>query len=311
MIGYENSTAQAYAEENEIPFATVDAAVVIDIQTGKVYESAAAALQGCTDGSTVQLFDSIKETVQTDKNITLDLNGFTVTGDITATDGAVVTLKDSSTDDYSAEGGYGKIVGSVEGVEAAKGYMMITENGETSFHRLNLDTVGVNVRAAKSGMYFSSQFGGDEVVKRNIVAYGTAMGAGKMPDFRDKTFTRFDAATWTPGCDSKGNSNNLANGTLLQGILSEDFGYSSNKRNADMKIYSQAYVELEDGTRILGDVVCYSLRDIFEGTDTIVGVDQIWNDLEDEQKQPVLQLYADFQRVLRGWNIPNIKTAAI
>lgn len=286
--------------------------VVVEIgNTTQAFGSVSEAIEKCDAGSVITLKNNAEETISVSKNVTLDLNGFAITGDVTATDGAVVTLKDSSTDDYSAEGGYGKIVGSVEGVEAAKGYMMITENGETSFHRLNLDTINVNVRAEKSGMYFGSQFGGDEVVKRNIVAYGTAMGAGKMPDFRDKTFTRFDAKNWKPGCDEKGNSNNLANGTLLQGIMSKNNGYSSNKRNADMKIYSQAYVELEDGTRILGDVVCYSLRDIFEGTDTIVGVDQIWNDLEDEQKQPVLQLYADFQRILRSWNIPNIKTAAI
>ena len=77
-----------------------------------------------------------------------------------------------------------------------------------------------------------------------------------------------------------------------------------------MKIYSQAYVELEDGTRILGDVVCYSLRDTFTGNETITGIDQSWSSLTDAQKTPVLQMYNDFERIMRGWNIPNIKAAA-
>ena len=189
--------------------------------------------------------------------------------------------------------------------------MMITENGETSFHRLNLDTVSVSLRASAAGIYFGSQFGGDEVVKRNIVAYGTAMGADKLPDFADeKTFTRFAAENWVPGCDADGNANNLSHGTLLRDILHKDYGYSSNKLYADMKIYSRAYVELADGTRILGDVVCFSLRDIFEGVEGIAGIDQSWGDLTDEQRLPVLQMYNDFERVMRGWNIPNIKADA-
>ena len=86
--------------------------------------------------------------------------------------------------------------------------------------------------------------------------------------------------------------------------------YSSNKMYADMKIYSRAYVELADGTRILGDVVCFSLHDVFEGTDMIAGVDQMWNKLTADQKQPVLQLYAQFENFMGDWNIPNIKAAA-
>ena len=243
------------------------------------------------------------------EDLYIDLNGFDLSGTI-ITNGFKIYAKDSATDDYSAEGGYGKIIGSVEGVEAAEGYMMITENGETSFHRLNLDTVSVSLRASAAGIYFGSQFGGDEVVKRNIVAYGTAMGANKLPDFGEKTYTRFDAENWVPGCDADGNANNLSHGTLLRDILHKDYGYSSNKLYADMKIYSRAYIELADGTRILGDVVCFSLRDIFEGVEGIAGIDQSWGDLTDEQRLPVLQMYNDFERVMRGWNIPNIKADA-
>lgn len=287
--------------------------IAVDIEMGNLtqsFGSVSEAVENCEAGSVITLKDNTVENIVVSKDISLDLNGFAITGDITATDGAAVTLKDSSTDDYSTEGGYGKITGTVTGVEAAKGYMKITENGETSFHRLNLDTVGVTARAIAGGMYFNSQFGGDEVVKRNIVAYGTAMGAGKMPNFADKTYTRIDAKNWMTGCDTEGNSRNLANGTVLQGILGKNSGFSANVRNSQMQIYSQAYIELADGTRILGDVVCYSLRDVFEGTDTINGIDQIWNTLNDTQKQPVLQLYADFQRIMHGWNIPNIKAAA-
>ena len=265
------------------------------------------------DGTSLKLQESVTEDVVVDKNIYLNLNGCSINGSVTVAEGYTLYVKDSQTDDYTVEdgNGYGKITGAVSGVVAQEGYMMITEGEETSFHRLNLDTVGLTLRANVTGVYYQSQFGGDEVIKRNIVAYGTALGAGQMPTFADKTYTRFaDMTTWKPGMNANGYSNNLKNGTILQGIMSADGGYSSNKRNAGVKIYSQAYVELPNGTRILGKAVGYSLQDIIQGAEGIIGTDAMWNNLEQEQKDPILSMYATYERIMRNWNIPNIKAAA-
>ena len=311
LQGYAGSTTQIYAEENGITFVEITNDAVVDSITGTVYASLKDAVDATAAGSTLVLLTDLTENVNVQKSITLDLNGCTVKGSITVTNGAVVEAKDTKTDDYTVEDGegYGKITGVVSGVVAQKGYMMITENDGISFHRLNLSTEKLTLRASAVGMYYQSQFGGDEVIKRNIVAYGSAMGAGKMPDFAQKTYTRFDVQTWTPGSNAEGNSNNFANGTLLKGIMDEGNGYSSNTRNAKIKVYSQAYVELADGTRILGDAVSYSLQEIMEGTDGLVGADAIWNDLTDEQKTPVLSMYNTYKRIMRNWNIPNIKAA--
>ena len=277
-----------------------DAAVTV-LETGERYPTVTAALAACENGSTLVMAANVTEDIHITKDVLLDLNHFTITGNVTVAPGVKAQGRDLSTSDYSIQGGYGKINGTVTGMEAADGYLMITEEGVTSFHCLNLDTVAVNLRAAQAGLYFTSRFGGDEVIQRNIVAFGTAMGAGKMPDFADKTYTRFEASAWKTGCDSEGA------GTLLEGILAQG---GDNAANAQVKIYSQAYVELADGTRILGDAVCFSLQEVFEGAQSIRGVDRMWADLTEAQKQPVLQLYKTFEGTMSGWNIPNIKNSA-
>jgi len=149
------------------------------------------------------------------------------------------------------------------------------------------------------------------VIRRNIVAYGSALGAGITPNFADLTYTRItDMTTWQVGVNADGNSKNLQNGTILQNIMTEGAVTATNQRNAEMKVYTQAYVELADGTRILGKTVCCSLRDLIEGTKDITGVDQLWDSLTAVQQQAMLTLYESFADVLSAWNIPNIKNAA-
>ena len=100
------------------------------------------------------------------------------------------------------------------------------------------------------------------------------------------------------------------NSVLLKGIMREGNAYSINKRNGNMAVHCQAYVELADGTRILGKTVCCSLQDMIEGTKGITGVDQIWNSLTAAQQQAMLQMYKTFEDVMSTWNIPNLKAAA-
>ena len=280
-------------------------AAVVNTTTGVGFEDLSQALTQAADGDTLMLLKPVTGNLHTAKSITLDLNGCSITGNITSDADALLLWKDSKTDDYTVEDGegYGKISGSISGA-AAEGYLQIVENGEISFHRLNLDPETVSVRPSLAGMYFGSRFGGDEVIGRNIVAYGSALGAGKLPDFADRTYTRFTEG-WQAGPEG-----NRKNGTILQNIMTAGQDTATNKQNARMKIYTQAYVELADGTRILGKTVCCSLQDMIEGTKGITGVDQIWNSLTAAQQQAMLQMYKTFEDVMSTWNIPNLKAAA-
>jgi len=270
------------------------------------------------NGAVMRLLQDSAENVTFDQETYLDLNGFDVAG-VSVNEGVTLYVFDSETDDYTVEDGigYGKLVstsgdGTISALPSGTaisrdGYLMIKENDGTSFHRLNLNTVGLSLRASEVGVYYQSQFGGDEVIKRNIAAYGSALGAGQAPTFADKTYTRFEAATWQCGTDSNGNSKNLSNGTILTGIMQTKNTYSINKRNGGIQIYSQAYIELTDGTRVTGPCVQYSLQQIMEGAEGLIGVDPTWDTLTEEKQTPIIDMYNTFSSVVSKWNIPRIK----
>lgn len=290
-----------------------ESAVATNITTGESYLTIAQALETCSEGDALLLLETVTEDIQITKSIALDLNGCNIEGKITLGTGVTVQLKDSKTDDYTVEDGegYGKISAAVEGLVAQEGYLKITEDGVTSFHRLNLDPVSINVRPSVAGIYYSSQFGGDEVIRRNIVAYGSALGAGIVPNFADNTYTRItDMTTWQVGTDASGKSNNRKNGTILLNIMAADALTADNQHGAEMKIYSRAYVELADGTRILGRTVRCSLREMVEGTEYVTGVDQMWSSLTTAQQEAMVQMYKQYADVMSSWNIPNIKASA-
>lgn len=238
----------------------------------------------------------------------IDLNGYNI-GTLMIENGAFVTVKDSQTDDYDAENdrGYGTIAAVSGGsVTAAKGYVLIEENGVTSAHKLTLTVSGVSLRATEldtygASVYYQCTFGGDEVIRDHLDAYGVAMGAGKSPDFRKNSYTtKTDTKNWISGAEFTDNS------TLLKGIMKQRNDPSVNERNGSMDIYCQAYVEV-NGNRITGPSVCFSLQDIVEGTDTLSGVEQQWSSLESTQKTAAESLYNAFTSVVNNWSIPQIR----
>lgn len=264
------------------------------------------------------LNDASKEDIIITQTTYMDLNGNSI-GSVDVQSGTLFVF-DSQTDDFTVEDGigYGKIASVKGDVQALaggdlfkNGYLMITEtdteNTDVSFHRLSVDTTGVALRATDiatngAAIYYQSGFGGDEVIQAKVKAFGIAMGAGKAPDFRANTYTRTDdMTTWESG------KLNVFNGTLLKNIMKTSNSYTINNRNSSTQVYSQAYIELTDGTRILGGSYNLSLKQIMEGTATSTGVDGLWETLDADQKQPVINMFNAFQDVMGAWKIPYIK----
>lgn len=280
--------------------------------------------------------DVAEDSLSITKNTYLDLAGWDITANTGFTaDGVTLYVFDSETDDYTVENGngYGIMQGDIavaaEGlpmdsdiVTAVKPtdlYLKIVEAGSgTSFHRLNLRFAGLTLRPDSMknntywpGLFYNSQFGGDEVIKRNITSYGVGMSAIADEEMftRDKSYTEISAENWIVGCDAKGNSKNLENGTILTGILKTTNVGMINRRNGTRQVRGQNYVLLKDGTRVVGPVVSYSLKDVFEGNN-IVGIDENWEKWSDATKTDILTLYSTYNNVLRFWDLPNIKAAA-
>ena len=266
------------------------------------------------------------------KTTYLDLAGYDVQNTGYDANGTLYIF-DSETDDYTVKNGngYGLINGDI--AAAAEGlpmdsdivtavkptdlYLKITEDDGTSFHRLNLRFAGLTLRPDSlqdgtywPGLFYKSQFGGDEVVKRNITYYGIGMSAidGEEMFTRDNSYTEIAAENWQVGADADGNSLNMTNGTILTGIMKTTNPSIINRRNGGRAVRGQNYVLLLDGTRIVGPEISFSLQDVFEGNG-INGVDDRWETWSAQTQTDIKTLYTKFSTVMRFWNIPNIKEA--
>ena len=228
------------------------------------------------------------------ENTELNLAGYSI-GTLTVKPGVTVTV--------SNVGNIGEVKGGGI-VELADGEMNLAGN------KLTLKTAGISLRAdnvAKNGasVYYTSTFGGNQAVKDQIAAYGTAMYVGSSKNlFADNTYTRNEDLSGWNTADATFNDN----GVLLKGILKTGNAYSINKSNATKQIYNVPYVELADGTRITGATVNRSLQQVVEtatddknpGTDT-------WDKLSYTQKTNVVNMYNTFERFMSTWDMPRLE----
>lgn len=171
-------------------------AAIID-STGKQtpYPSLKAAVDTYSpDNSTapknyIQMLHSTTESITTDKDLYLDLNGCTVTGDFTM-NGNTLYGMDSSSKEYVAP--KGKIVGAVSGyartcqsptvkvddVDTYDRYVAILGNEDTtqtlSFHHFNISVTGYRfeLAAPKCALFFIGKFQGDKAAKDHLKSLG-------------------------------------------------------------------------------------------------------------------------------------------
>ena len=139
-----------------------------------------------SNGNTyIKMLHSTTENITTNKDLYLDLNGCTVTGDISVTNGYKLYGMDNSSKEYIAPSG--KIVGTVTGTVAPTyqtpgdtndRYVAIlgVENGTPtlSFHRFNISVTGYRfeLKAPECALFFIGKFQGDDAAKNHLKELG-------------------------------------------------------------------------------------------------------------------------------------------
>lgn len=165
------------------PYATLQAAVKEYTPNGKNY---------------IKLLHSTTENITTaniniTKDIYLDLNGYTVTGDFDMGDKTLYGM-DSKTDEYNGTKA-GKIVGKVTGCAptyqtpgdtndcyvAIQGKEADKETANLSFHRFNISVTGYRfeLAAPQCALFFIGKFQGDEAAKNHLTKLGFTLKDGK------------------------------------------------------------------------------------------------------------------------------------
>lgn len=164
---------------------------VAEIGTTKydtLQEAVTKFLQGSSN-TYIKMLHSTTESINSTSNLYLDLNGCTVTGTITVTNGHTLYGMDSTTDNYDGTKA-GKIVGTVTGnvalvhetsTKRVAGYDSLryvaikNEDGtEYTFHRFNISVSGYRfeLAAPKCALFFIGKFQGDKAARDYLTSLG-------------------------------------------------------------------------------------------------------------------------------------------
>lgn len=154
------------------------------------------------------------------------------------------------------------------------------------YKAVDLSLSTVTLRSDRAGLYYTGSFRVEENVE--ILRKGIAVSVFSDQPVADGTDSH---SRWTEESTS----------VLVFNILSTRYDAASNASRGEIPVYARAYVQLKDGRYIYSDVTAWNLRQVVESTDAQ------WATLNEEQKAAITALYAKYQPVLDGWNIPNLK----
>ena len=160
--------------------------------------------------------------------------------------------------------------------------------------QLSLQTQQVSVRCDEAGVYYQCQFEVPLSLRSEVAGYGIALGVGKHPTWEEGTYVQWQQ--WSE----------YGHSILVRNILAEGSTAEENCENAQMNIICVPYVEWADGTRTEGTPASYSLQELFEGTETTRGIDDLWETLSARQQESALELYDRFSEVMGTWEMTNI-----
>ena len=285
-----------------IPVAIVQNGVVIS-----EHNSMTEAMAQLADGQTLMLQRDLDETVTVTKDVTLDLNGNDLTA-VNVTSGTLY-VTDSTTDDYTVSDGiYGKIGQVSEGVQGLvideyERYLAYTEEGGTSFHKLRMGLTGMNLRGSVAGLYFESDFKGDDKVKALISGYGVAMSLNAD----DLGGTSLQGKVYTSLAKSNFNGSKAATSSILANVMSLTQGNTTNRRNANMKVYGRPYIKFTDGTLLWGTTQGRSLKEQVQLINAELALNPDY--LSDSQSLELANMCFKFQRAMSTWEIPAVQAA--
>jgi len=262
----------------------------------EVYLTSAEAL-AAADGKTVKLYTD--EAITLTGDTYLDINGH----NITATGTGTVYGIDSSNDDYEGNGTLtyaGTIAPAAQDPITGRQYVAITGDGAATFHRLGAQLTAVTLRPDAAGLYFKAKYECDKVLAPLVKNYGVVLSVNNMPgaDFAteegDINIATVGAEPFTSGMETTSAS--------VFGILKNSRKPELNDRYGKMPIYANTYVELADGTVVMGENG--TARSLY---DVLAAIDENWADYEEKQ-EAILNFFRTWvNRGLSSWEFTNIK----
>ena len=234
----------------------------------------------------VKLLSDVTGDVTVSGSVYFDLNGKTLTGDITG-NGELYGM-DSATDMYTADT-MGRITGTVsckvqtqfktDVTGQVRRYMAIADDNGYTFHRFYLGITHMSLKPGANGVGYKAVFYGDEMVLSRVTGYGYTLWVGengeKLSAGKEEAFVSGKTVT-----------------LRLQNFDVENYG--------EEKIYGQVYLKLADGTSVESSNYSYTLRGL---------VESIAEDLSGynaDQLQALRDMLLRFESTVSGWDIDSL-----
>ena len=280
---------------------TLQGASVTNGSNVTYYDTLAQAVAGYTAG-TVKLLADNSETVNLPSNMTLDLNGWDLSGSVTVSGGKVY-VKDTATDDYNVDdvAGYGTIPAAIkDAVEPVEHYLELTEDTGVSFHRYVLKLSKVNLRPSVTGLYYTADVKLSSAVLNKIDSYGIAVSTGsKNPALED-------AKTLYTAISAEDYSAAGTNSVLINAVMDPAAKAADNTVYATTVIYGRPYIKFKDGAiaPFYGDVCATSLQQLTEAVEQVA-----WDRLSLPQSRGLTAMYDAYKEVTATWNLPSVEKA--
>lgn len=208
--------------------------------------------QGSSGSTYIKMLHNTTENITADRNLYLDLNGCTVTGNFTMNSYTLYGM-DSSVEGYNAPP-TGKIVGTVKGYaptyqtpgDTNDRYVAIsvTENGTSnlSFHRFNISVSGYRfeLKAPECALFFIGKFQGDKAAKDYLTSLGFTLTDKNGNQLGEDSY-EFTADTVIPDESNPGTSPVVRSGDafLFEVYLKRSFN-KENRNGYTEKIFATA-----------------------------------------------------------------------
>ena len=259
----------------------------------------------------VLLADSVFELPE-GKTVCIDFNG----KNTTVAGNGILWGMDRSNDTFQAEACAAVTVADtvtvqedVTGGEHGYRYLALSENqGAYGFHRLDATVKTVTLRTSAAGLYYQAVYNCDPVLSEKVKTYGVALSLRNLPgaDFLTESTDCYTVAS-TPF-----ESGVVATSGSVFNIMKTSNKADRNCRRGEMKIYANAYLEIDGIGYVMGDTentgktvadatfagVAYSLQDV------LLAIDADWEHYVEEGKaDAVKEFYSTWaQHGMNAWD---------
>jgi len=267
------------------------------------YPTLSAAAKDVQDGGVIMLLADNNENVTIPYDVTLDLNGWDLNGNINAT--GTLNLKDSATDDFVAQDpiGVGVVSGTITGnTQTAKNYIALKTANGTTYHRYTLKLTNVSLRPGVAGVYYKADIKMDEMIREKQVQFGIAASV-----YDTEPSLESDQTLYTSFGEEDYN-NGATKGALFTEFLDKNNSTQVNAQNATTDVYGRPYFQYTDesGTHCLyGSAYATNLQAVTEKAD-----EKLCSGLSLVQNRALLAMYDTYQTEMADWKVINAAVSA-